>query len=106
MERSMSITPDKDSLPNREKQRAGSPIVSQNLKFGVSVLAIVALLGLQPYRSEQASATTERSQPVQTQDVAVGLPSFSGLVERVRPAVVSISVKAEPTAKGSDDDDD
>jgi serine protease Do len=102
----MSSTPDNDTPPNMKKLRAGLAAVSQNVKFGISALAIVALLGLQPYRSERASATTDRNPPVQTQDVAVGLPSFSGLVERVKPAVVSISVKAEPSATASDDDDD
>jgi len=69
-------------------------------RYGVSALAILAILGTSAIGTRIAAAAPEAQliQPV--------LPSFSALVERVAPAVVSVRVKANPAAMTTRDDDE
>jgi serine protease Do len=70
------------------------------IRRGVSSLALFALLGAAACLPGGAAADNALPplQPV--------LPSFSALVERVAPAVVSIRVKANPAAITTRDDDE
>ncbi|MGO9544848.1 MAG: Do family serine endopeptidase [Rhodomicrobium sp.] len=72
------------------------------LRYGISAFAIGALLAAAAYPPRQAAAASDLAQ-AQTQPV---LPSFSALVERVAPAVVSIRVKANPALITTHDGDE
>jgi serine protease Do len=71
-----------------------------SVRRSVYSLALFALLGAAAClpRSAAADSTQQPLQPV--------LPSFSALVERVSPAVVSIRVKANPAAITTSDEDE
>jgi serine protease Do len=57
-------------------------------------LAVTAMLGTASFESRQARAVGDSPTPTQQK-----LPSFSSLVKQVKPAVVSIRVKANEAAK-------
>ncbi len=92
----------KTSKNNSQREMDSPPRFSSFatlVRLGVSSLALLAMLGAAGLpRAIAAPAETQPLQPV--------LPSFSTLVERVAPAVVSIRVKADPSAITSHDGDD
>jgi serine protease Do len=68
------------------------------IRRGVSSLAVFVLLGAAAFLPGSTAAADSALQPL--------LPSFSALVERVAPAVVSIRVKANPAAITTRDDEE
>ncbi|MGC2630641.1 MAG: Do family serine endopeptidase [Rhodomicrobium sp.] len=70
-------------------------------RFSVSALAILAVLAAGVCDMRIAAAAPDHPQSQTMQPV---LPSFSALVERVAPAVVSIRVKANPAAMTTRED--
>jgi serine protease Do len=105
MERFMLNTPDNDLPKGSDSSQLFRRRVAARARYGVSALAILALLGLEAYQLRNAAATPDHSQArIQAQPDM--LPSFSGLVERVAPAVVSIRVKANPAAITALDEED
>ncbi|MBI4724167.1 MAG: hypothetical protein HY765_04020 [Rhodomicrobium sp.] len=85
------------------QKSSGRLFSSAGTRNGVAALAILALLGAASYYPRNAAAA-EQSQAQQA--AQPGLPSFSSLVERVAPAVVSIRVKANPPAISTRDDEE
>lgn len=71
--------------------------------YCISALVIGAFLGGSAFAPGIAAASPDQAQ---TQAIQPVLPSFSALVERVAPAVVSIRVKANPAAMTTRDDDE
>jgi serine protease Do len=88
------ITP---SAPQRSK-------FTRNLVAGVSALALLAGLGLAEFGTALPSASPARAEQVQAQ--IQGLPSFTSLVEQVKPAVFSVQVDINPAARLTRDEDD
>ncbi len=72
-------------------------------RYGVSALGLLAVLGAGIFDMRIAAAAPDHPQ---TQSMQPVLPSFSALVERVAPAVVSIRVKANPAAMTTREDDE
>jgi serine protease Do len=70
-------------------------------RYGVFALAILVILGAGAHEHRLAAQATPAPQLIQPV-----LPSFSALVERVAPAVVSIRVKANPAAMTTRDDEE
>jgi serine protease Do len=91
------------SPPSAMKRPARRRIIATRARWGISALTLVTLLSVEAYQLRDASAAQESGQ-AQKAPIAV-LPSFSGLVERVAPSVVSIRVKANPAAIAANDED-
>ncbi len=72
-------------------------------RYSVSALAVLAVLAAGVFDMRIAAAAPDHPQ---TQSMQPVLPSFSTLVERVAPAVVSIRVKANPAAMTTREDDE
>jgi serine protease Do len=86
------------------KPQAGRRAIARNLIAGVSAVALLAGIGLTGFAHAvtQPPQTTEQVQPQR-----YGLPDFSSLVERVKPAVLSVQVDINPAMRtaASDGDD-
>ncbi len=99
-------------MPNTSKNDLPAKLNTANFRllisaacsrYSVSALAILAILGTSAIGTRVAAAASDHPQAQLIQPV---LPSFSALVERVAPAVVSIRVKANPAAMTTRDDDE
>jgi serine protease Do len=94
------ITP---PAPQRETPLRRSKF-TRNLVAGVSALALIAGLGLAEFGAALPSASPVRAEQVQAQ--IQGLPSFTTLVEQVKPAVFSVQVDIDPAARLAQNDED
>lgn len=96
-------TPAKDVLRSQNlKPPPRAPSITRSRAIGFAALMLVGLLGAEAAEFRHAAATPDR----ETQAAQAGaLPSFSALVERVAPAVVSIRVKANPLAIAAHDEE-
>jgi serine protease Do len=99
MEGFMSLSLNNGSPPSAGSAPKWRRIIRESgqLKFGATALALFVLLGMQIYPPVEAAATSEQNITGQAVSGPI-LPSFSGLVERVKPAVVSINVKTSAAA--------
>lgn len=89
----MFSAPEKDPISDDAQRLEGPARTLKPFALGRAGLAIcvaAAVFALETYEHRNAAAMDDRSRAVQT------LPSFSNLVERVAPAVVSIRMKARP----------
>src|SRR5262245_13472217 len=100
MERLMPQTFETKTVPTLGSSNSWGPSAAACLRRSVSSLALFAFLGAAA--CFLPSAATNSAQP----PLQPALPNFSGLVERVAPAVVSIRVKANPAAITTRDDDE
>jgi serine protease Do len=73
----------------------------RNLVAGVSAAALLAGIGLTEFAYAVPSVTTERAQPQK-----YALPDFTSLVERVKPAVISVQVDIDPASRTVQNDDE
>lgn len=73
----------------------------RNFVLGVSAAALLAGTGIVGIAHAVAPAPSEQVQPQK-----YGLPDFSSLVERVKPAVVSVQVEIDPSSRTAQNDDD
>jgi serine protease Do len=73
----------------------------RNFVLGVSTAALLAGTGIVGIAHAVAPAPSEQVQPQK-----YGLPDFSSLVERVKPAVVSVQVEIDPSSRTAQNDDD
>ncbi len=96
-----------NDLPSRlQSQNAVRPLSNAApARHRLTALAVFAFLAAAPYAPQNAAAASAEVQ-AQRQPLQPVLPSFSPLVERVAPAVVSIRVKANPAAITARDDED
>src|SRR5262249_8928967 len=101
MERPMPETSESGGQLQLDTLKSCRPSSATCLRRGFSSLAVIMLLGAAACLPRAAAADSSTQQPLQPV-----LPSFSALVERVAPAVVSIRVKANPAAITTRDDDD
>jgi serine protease Do len=86
------------------KSRPAQTKFIHGLVAGVSAVALLAGIGLTQFAHAAPPEPTAQVQPQK-----YGLPDFSALVERVKPAVLSVQVEINPamrTAAKDDDDDD
>src|SRR5208337_2329529 len=104
MERFMLNTSKSDPLPSLGYAKLHLHLSAARSRYGISALAILAVLGIGGFEPRFATAAPDRAQT--QQQMQPMLPSFSALVERVAPAVVSIRVKANPAAITTRDDDE
>ncbi len=97
----MTNTPDTPREP-----RPGRSKFSRHLIAGVSAVALLAGIGLtQISNSVPSLAQAQTTQQTQSQTPIQALPSFGALVERVKPAVVSVQVDINPGTRLSSNDD-
>ena len=92
------------SLDQSSKPQPHRPVRSKlmrNLVAGVSAAALLAGVGLTGFAYAVPSVATEQVQPQK-----YALPDFSSLVERVKPAVLSVQVDVNPAARTVQNDDD
>ena len=75
--------------------------LTRTLVAGVSAAALLAGVGLTQFANAVPSVTTEQAQPQK-----YALPDFTALVERVKPAVVSVQVDVDPASRMVQNDDD
>jgi serine protease Do len=73
----------------------------RNLVAGVSAAALLAGIGLTEFAYAVPSVTTEQAQPQK-----YALPGFSSLVERVKPAVISVQVDIDTASRTVQNDDE
>src|SRR5208282_1984164 len=104
MERFMLNTSKSNILLSLSYAKRRLHMSSARSRYGISALAILAVLGIGGFEPRIATAAPDRAQT--QQQIQPVLPSFSALVERVAPAVVSIRVKANPAAMTTRDDDE
>lgn len=94
----------KNGLAARPPAAHFRPLFSRaRSRYSLGALAVAAILSGGAFGAPIGAVAPGRAQAQQIQPV---LPSFSGLVERVGPSVVSIRVKANPAAMTTLDDDD
>jgi serine protease Do len=100
MERLMPETSELGTLPPLGSSKSCGTSPAACVRRSVSSLALLAFFAAAACLpgSAAADSTQQQLQPV--------LPSFSALVERVSPAVVSIRVKANPAAITTRDEDE
>lgn len=87
------------SVTGRKRQLRSNRI--RNFVLGVSAAALLAGTGIVGIAHAVAPSQTEQVQPQK-----YGLPDFSSLVERVKPAVVSVQVEIDPSSRMAQNDDD
>jgi serine protease Do len=100
----MPIYPIRGEDAGRESRPARNGALSRLKRHGavgVSALAVIAMLGGAAFEAMPAGAVGEQSpaKVISPQAPEQRIPSFAPLVERVKPAVVSIKVKADAAAK-------
>ncbi|MGO9171152.1 MAG: Do family serine endopeptidase [Rhodomicrobium sp.] len=100
----MLNTSKSDPLPSFGYAKRRLHLSAARSRYGISALAILAVLGVGGFEPRIATAAPDRAQA--QQQMQPMLPSFSALVERVAPAVVSIRVKSNPAAITTRDDDE
>ena len=81
--------------------RPARSTLMRNLVAGISAVALLAGVGLTGFAYAVPQQTTEQVQPEK-----YGLPDFSALVERVKPAVLSVQVDINPALRTSAEDGD
>ncbi len=92
------------SLDQSSELRPRGPARSKlmrNLVAGVSAAALLAGIGLTEFAYAVPSVATEQAQPQK-----YALPDFSALVERVKPAVLSVQVEMNPGSRMAQNDDE
>jgi serine protease Do len=97
----MTETSEIDSQLQLDCLKSYDPSLAACVRRRVSSLALFGFLGAASCLPQSAAAADAALPPLQPV-----LPSFSALVERVAPAVVSIRVKANPAAITTRDDDE
>jgi serine protease Do len=91
------------NLPDTPREaRPGRSKISRSLIAGVSALALFAGIGLTQI-TYSVPVQSQTADPAVTQPQ--GLPNFTSLVERVKPAVVSVQVDINPGLRLSQNDD-
>lgn len=75
----------------------------RNLLAGVSAAALLAGVGIAEFGYTVPTATAEQ---VQVQPQKYGLPDFSALVQRVKPAVISVQVEINPASRTVQNDEE
>jgi serine protease Do len=95
------MTTNLDRSGDPQPHRPARTKLMRNLVAGVSAAALLAGLGLTGFAYAVPSAATEQAQPQK-----YGLPDFSALVERVKPAVLSVQVEIDPASRMAQNDDE
>ena len=78
----------------------------QYLLSGVAAVALIAAAPIMYHANADAPVLGKNEAPgaLTLDQKAIGLPDFTQLVQRVKPAVVSVRVKEQPSAQAAPDD--
>ncbi|WP_088347518.1 MULTISPECIES: Do family serine endopeptidase [Rhodomicrobium] len=78
----------------------------RKLVVGVSAAALLAGVGLTHYAGAAPATPVLSVEQAQTPPQQFGMPNFTSLVERVKPAVFSVQVDINPSLRTAQDEDD
>lgn len=93
-------------MPNTSLYNNTAKLTASSFRSVTRIHPGVALLVLVGACASGAQIAAAAPASPQSQQIQPALPSFSALVERVAPAVVSVRVKANPAAMTTREDDD
>jgi serine protease Do len=91
------------SNPESPTPRHPRSRLARTLIAGVSAVALLAGLGIAEFSHVPPSHAAE---PIQAQAARPGLPDFADLVQRVKPAVLSVQVDIDPSVRTAVRDDE